>query len=197
MAGKTQIKPATSLSAFAPPEGVDPKLELFLHEACSQLCKWLGNANARGPLPLTNVTIDASPLLLDGASSDELLHHLQLIMDGSYQPSHPGALAHLDPPPLTSCIAAELISAGLNNNLLAEELSPSLSRLERNLCGWFATGLGLPVNSAGVAASGGTLSNLMSLVVARNQAGLNHDPKAVVLASEDAHISLVKAIRCN
>ena len=42
-------------------------------------------------------------------------------------------MAHLDPPPLTASVVADLICAGLNNNLLAEELSPSLSRLERSL----------------------------------------------------------------
>ncbi len=183
------------MSAFALPDRVDPELQMFLHEACSKLCKWLGNASEMSPLPLENSALPVALLDQDGASSDELLSQLQLIMDGAYQPSHPGAVAHLDPPPLTSCIAAELISAGLNNNLLAEELSPSLSRLERDLCGWFASQLGLPIDSTGVAASGGTLSNLMALVVARNHAGLNHDPTAVVVASADAHVSLVKATR--
>ena len=64
---------------------------------------------------------------LDGASVESLLSDLQQVMDGAYQPSHPGALAHLDPPPLTASIAAELVCAGLNNNLLAEELSPGLT----------------------------------------------------------------------
>ena len=59
-------------------------------------------------------------------------------MEGAYNPNHPGALAHLDPPPLSASIVADLICAGLNNNLLAEELSPSLSRLERGLCAWMA-----------------------------------------------------------
>jgi len=97
-----------------------------------------------------------------GLSPDRLLADLQVVMEGSYNPSHPGALAHLDPPPLVAGLAAELICAGLNNNLLAEELSPSLSRLERGLCGWLA---GQIANSDGV-----------------------------VLCSEDAHLSLLKAL---
>jgi glutamate/tyrosine decarboxylase-like PLP-dependent enzyme len=63
-------------------------------------------------------------------------------MDGAYNPGHPGALAHLDPPPLAASIVGDLICAGLNNNLLAEELSPSLSRLERSLMAWLAERLG-------------------------------------------------------
>jgi sulfinoalanine decarboxylase len=123
-----------------------------------------------------------------------LLADLQLVMDGAFNPNHPGALAHLDPPPLPASMAADLICAGLNNNMLAEELSPSLSRLERSLTAWLAEQLGLPAGSGGVAASGGTLSNLMALVAARRQRGLAIDSRAVVVASIDAHVSLAKAL---
>ncbi len=194
MAGIAQIKPVTSLAPFASPDDVDPTLQLFLEEANARLCKWFGHASKRGPLPLVSVLPEVAPAMR-GLTSGELLDELELVMEGAYQPSHPGALAHLDPPPLTASIAADLICSGLNNNLLAEELSPSLSRLEKKLCSWFADCLGLPASSGGVAASGGSLSNLMALVVARSQAGLRGDPNAVVLTSCDAHVSVLKAIR--
>jgi sulfinoalanine decarboxylase len=129
-----------------------------------------------------------------GLAPEMLLADLQLVMDGAFNPNHPGALAHLDPPPLPASVAADLICAGLNNNMLAEELSPSLSRLERSLTAWLAEQLGLPAGSGGVAASGGTLSNLMALVAARRQRGLAIDGRAVVVASVDAHVSLAKAL---
>ncbi|MEB3275964.1 MAG: aminotransferase class V-fold PLP-dependent enzyme, partial [Cyanobacteriota bacterium] len=116
------------------------------------------------------------------------------VMDGAYNPNHPGALAHLDPPPLAASIAAELVCAGLNNNLLAEELSPSLTRLERSLCTWLAEAIGLPPGSGGVPASGGSLSNLMALVTARVSRGLQQRGDLVLLASADAHVSLRKAL---
>ena len=129
-----------------------------------------------------------------GASVESLLSDLQQVMDGAYQPSHPGALAHLDPPPLTASIAAELVCAGLNNNLLAEELSPGLTGLEHDLCRWFCHRIGLPSGSGGVLASGGTLSNLMALVAARAALGSTHrDP--VLLCSQDAHVSINKAAK--
>ena len=130
----------------------------------------------------------------EGASVESLLSDLQQVMDGAYQPSHPGALAHLDPPPLTASIAAELVCAGLNNNLLAEELSPGLTGLEHDLCRWFCHRIGLPTGSGGVLASGGTLSNLMALVAARAALGSTQlDP--VLLCSQDAHVSINKAAR--
>jgi sulfinoalanine decarboxylase len=129
-----------------------------------------------------------------GLGPEALLADLQVVMDGAYNPNHPGALAHLDPPPLAASVAADLICAGLNNNLLAEELSPSLSRLERSMTAWLAERLGFPAGSGGVAASGGTLSNLMALVTARRSRGLATAAEAVVVASADAHVSLAKAL---
>lgn len=189
-------KPATTeqLAPFASPVGFDPALERFLHEASTQLGRWLGDAGRSAPIPNLSVLPGVAPEQ-EGLSSPRLLEDLQQVMDGAFQPSHPGSLAHLDPPPLTASIAADLICAGLNNNLLSEELSPSLTRLERLLCRWFAERLGLPATAGGVPASGGSLSNLNALVVARHHAGLAHDPNAVVFASEDAHVSLAKAVR--
>ena len=194
MAGKKDIKPVPSLEPFASPDQLDLELQSFLEEACSRLCKWFANAGQTGPLPSSGVMPEVTPSVM-GGKKESLLADLQLVMDGAYQPSHPGSLAHLDPPPLTASIVADLICAGLNNNLLAEELSPSLSRLERLLIQWFVERLGLPLQSGGVAASGGSLSNLMALVVARNVAGLQNDPTAVVLASQDCHVSFAKAVR--
>ena len=194
MAANTHIKQASSLDLFASPDLLDSELQSFLEEASLRLCKWFANAGQSGPLPVLSVMPEVAPSL-EGLTRDVLLDDLQLVMDGSYQPSHPGSLAHLDPPPLTASIVADLICAGLNNNLLAEELSPSLSKLERLLCQWFAKRLGLPSQSGGVAASGGSLSNLMAFVVARQYSGLQNDPSAVVFVSKDAHVSFSKAIR--
>ena len=178
---------------FASPEQLDPRLQDFLEQASRQLCVWLGSAAERSPLPGLSVLPPVEPED-HGLAPEMLLADLQLVMDGAFNPNHPGALAHLDPPPLPASVAADLICAGLNNNMLAEELSPSLSRLERSLTAWLAEQLGLPAGSGGVAASGGTLSNLIALVAARRQRGLAIDGRAVVVASIDAHVSLAKAL---
>ena len=184
---------ASPLPAFPDPLQADPQLQRFLDAAVAQLCQWWSGSGQRSPLPLLSVLPELAPPI-DGQPPQALLADLQLVMDGAFNPSHPGALAHLDPPPLAAAVAAELVAAGLNNNLLAEELSPSLTRLERGLCGWMATALGLGDQAGGVAASGGSLSNLMALVVARHRSGLAGEASAVVLCSADAHVSLSKAL---
>jgi L-2,4-diaminobutyrate decarboxylase len=183
-----------SFAPFPDPGGVDPALAAFLAEASSLLLTWCAGASSAIPLPTLWVPPPSAPEA-NGLPPEVLLADLQRLMEGSYNPHHPGALAHLDPPPLMASVVGDLIAAGLNNNLLAEELSPSLSRLERSLCAWLAQRLGLPPGAGGVPASGGSLSNLMALVVARHARGLDGVGQAVILCSADAHVSLGKALR--
>ena len=181
----------SDLVPFASPHEADPELKTFLHRTANLLCDWIGDAASGQPLPTVWAQPDATPGP-QGADVDTLLSDLQSLMEGAFQPSHPGSLAHLDPPPLTASIAAELIAAGLNNNLLAEELSPSLTLLEQQLVRWFCDRMGFPASAGGALTSGGTLSNLMALVAARDQ---QRTTQGVVLCSEDAHVSLTKAMR--
>jgi sulfinoalanine decarboxylase len=187
-------RPHPEPQPFPDPLAPDGTLAGFLEQATDLLCRWLANGTSQGPLPLLGIPPEAAPRA-QGLGSAQLLEDLERVMQGSYNPNHPGALAHLDPPPLTASIVADMICAGLNNNLLAEELSPSLTHLERRLCSWLAERLGLPEGSGGVAASGGTLSNLMALVTARQERHPDSGERGVVLASEDAHVSLRKAVR--
>jgi len=188
------IRSGGAAAAFPDPFGPDPSLEEALARASGLLASWFAGAATTSPLPGLSVLPAVAPQA-EGLPSERLLTDLQRLMEGAYNPSHPGALAHLDPPPLVASLVGDLIAAGLNNNLLAEELSPSLTRLERSLCGWLAGQLGLPEGAGGVPASGGSLSNLMALVVARHSRALEGRADAVVLCSADAHVSLAKALR--
>ena len=78
--------------------------------------------------------------------------------------------------------------------MITRELSPSVTMLEESLCQWFAKKIGFHDFSGGIAASGGTLSNLNALIAARNNAGLGTNPNSVLFVSEDAHSSFVKCI---
>jgi L-2,4-diaminobutyrate decarboxylase len=184
---------ATTPLPFPPPGDLDPQLQELLEGASALLCRWLATADQRPPLPGLSLLPAVEPQA-QGLGVSHLLADLQLVMDGAYNPNHPGALAHLDPPALPASVVGDLICAGLNNNLLAEELSPSLTRLERTLTAWLAEAIGLPSGAGGVAASGGTLSNLMALVTARRARDLATEQGAVVLASADSHVSLAKAL---
>ena len=131
----------------------------------------------------------------NGNSPEDLFSEIEDLLSNSFNPVHPGSLAHLDPPPLILSILGDLIAAGLNNNLLAYELSPSLTNLEESLFKWFSKKIGFGEYSGGIAASGGTISNLNALIAARDHAGLSSDPNAVFLISEEAHSSFIKCAK--
>ena len=114
-----------SLDPFASPHNLDRELHSLLAKASSYLCDWFADSGSQGPMPDSFDLPEVTPSK-EGVSNKVLLRELQLLMNGSYRPSHPGSLAHFDPPPLSASIVGELICAGLNNNLLAEELSPSV-----------------------------------------------------------------------
>ena len=174
--------------------GTNDKLINLLNKASQTLCDWFSKADKNGPLPFDENFKCNMPEEV-GNSAEVLFSEIESLLNNSFNPVHPGSLAHLDPPPLIFSILGDLIAAGLNNNLLAYELSPSVTLLEESLCKWFAKKIGFNDSSGGIAASGGTLSNLNALIAARNNAGLGSNPNSVLLISEDAHSAFIKCIR--
>ncbi len=174
--------------------GTNDKLITLLNRASQTLCEWFSKADKNGPLPFDESFKCIMPAE-DGDSEEDLFSEIESLLNNSFNPVHPGSLAHLDPPPLIFSILGDLVAAGLNNNLLAYDLSPSVTLLEDSLCKWFAKKIGFNDSSGGIAASGGTLSNLNALIAARNNAGLGSDPNSVLLVSEDAHSSFIKCTR--
>jgi len=174
--------------------GTNDKLITLMNRASQTLCDWFSKTDKNGPLPF-DASFNCIMPSEDGNSEEDLFSEIESLLNNSFNPVHPGSLAHLDPPPLNFSILGDLIAAGLNNNLLAYELSPSVTLLEESLCKWFAKKIGFNEFSGGIAASGGTLSNLNALIAARNNAGLATNPNSLLLISEDAHSSFVKCIR--
>ncbi len=174
--------------------GTNENLNILINKASQILCKWFSNAENYGPLSFDENFKCLMPAE-EGESPEDLFSDIESLITNSFNPVHPGSLAHLDPPPLIFSILGDLIAAGLNNNLLAYELSPSVTLLENSLCKWFAKNIGFNNSSGGIAASGGTLSNLNALIAARHNAGLGSDPNSVLLISEDAHSSFIKCTR--
>ena len=174
--------------------GTNDNLMVLLNKATQTLCDWFSKAEKYGPLPFDENFKCIMPEEY-GNSKEDLFSEIESLLNNSFNPVHPGSLAHLDPPPLIFSILGDLIAAGLNNNLLAYELSPSITLLEESLCKWFARKIGFNDSSGGIAASGGTLSNLNALIAARHNAGLGSDPNSVLVVSEDAHSSFIKCAR--
>ena len=163
----------------------------------------LGTAARRPPLDMSDpgpfpdaLRLPEAPVPLDTILDD----FRRLIVPGVMNAAHPGYLGHMDTMAGAVPTFSALLSAGLNNNPLFFEESPSITRLESELTEGFAGLFGLPGGSGGMLTTAGTLANLTAMLLARLRAapaadedGLSGEPPMTIFASELAHVSLEKA----
>jgi len=121
---------------------------------------------------------------------------------GAADPADPACAAHLHCPPLAVAVAADLAVSALNPSQDSWDQAPAATTVETELLAELAALVGYdPAEAAGVLTSGGTESNLMGLMLARDQrlgpdVELNGLPAGVrprILASEAAHFSVQRA----
>jgi L-2,4-diaminobutyrate decarboxylase len=126
-----------------------------------------------------------------GAGDTEALASLtELLAAGSVDPAHPLAAAHLHCPPLPVAVAADLVAGVLNQSLDSWDQGPAAIAIEREVIRALAALAGLnPDRAGGVITTGGTESNLMGLLLAR-EAGHTR-----TFCSEHAHFSIQRAAR--
>ncbi len=84
--------------------------------------------------------------------------------------ANPAAVGRMQCAPTAVAVAAELGAAALNQGLQAWESGPFAALLERRLLADLAALAGFPPTAAGSMTSGGTASNLMALLLARDDA---------------------------
>lgn len=188
-------------SAFVDPGGGNAKVVADLAQnVLALVLGHLQQAMHRPPMPSEVIIPDPIGLPDDPRPDDELLAQIEALVAGSMNPAHPAFIGHMDSMPTTFSMLGELVSAGINNNMLSLEMSPLLSRLETRLLEAFARQFGFGKTAGGVMLSGGSLANLQALAVARNhtfdvqaQGLANVRQTPVILASEVAHTSLHKA----
>ncbi|MFK0191138.1 pyridoxal phosphate-dependent decarboxylase family protein [Kitasatospora sp. NPDC090308] len=140
---------------------------------------------------------------LAGARGPSALGELaHLLAYGAADPADPGCAAHLHCPPLAVAVAADLAVSALNPSQDSWDQAPAATALESELLAELAASVGFhPDRAAGVLTTGGTESNLMGLMLARDQrlgpdVELNGLPAGVrprILASEAAHFSVQRA----
>ncbi|MCS0381799.1 pyridoxal phosphate-dependent class III aminotransferase [Vibrio diabolicus] len=127
----------------APYSGMDPKaLEAAIHAVD------LDNKNA----PLKTVIDDAAELVAKNAIFTQ----------------HPDCIAHLHTPPLMPAIAAEAMIAALNQSMDSWDQASSATYVEQKVVNWLCDKYELGEKADGIFTSGGTQSNQMGLMLARD-----------------------------
>ncbi|HEY0165697.1 MAG TPA: pyridoxal-dependent decarboxylase [Jatrophihabitans sp.] len=121
--------------------------------------------------------------------------------------SHPAALARMQCPPAPVAVAAELVVAALNQSLHAWESGPFALELDRWVIEELAAVVGYSDQAGGTITAGGSISNLMAVLVARDntlraQLGLTAfqdglatlKKRPVVLCSPATHFSIGRGV---
>ncbi len=141
-----------------------------------------------------------------GKDWDTVLDNLQAIAANSVAIWHPHTAAHLQFPVLIPALGAELALSALNASMDSFDQAPSATIVEELTLKWLAELVGLPETAAGTISTGGTQSNYMALLLARDhylatrrnwralQHGLPPDSGRLrILCSEIAHFSVEKS----
>lgn len=126
-----------------------------------------------------------------------------LVLDNNISVYHPRCVAHLHCPVLIASLAAEMLISAFNQSMDSWDQAPAASMIEQALGEALCQLYGLGVDSDATFTSGGTMSNFMGLLLARDhysarmcgcnvqQAGL--PPQASrfrIICSEHAHFSV-------
>ncbi|EHR0246227.1 pyridoxal phosphate-dependent class III aminotransferase [Vibrio parahaemolyticus] len=127
----------------APYSGMEPKA---LEDAINAVD--LDNKNA----PLKSVIDDAAELVAKNAIFTQ----------------HPDCIAHLHTPPLMPAVAAEAMIAALNQSMDSWDQAPSATYVEQKVVNWLCGKYDLGEKADGIFTSGGTQSNQMGLMLARD-----------------------------
>lgn len=148
------------------------------------------------------ITLDFNPQGLGNQAAIE--RAIEYFLKDSLSVHHPQCVAHLHCPSLVISQAAEVLINATNQSMDSWDQSPSATIIEIKLIEWLRTQVGYQAGDAGVFTSGGTQSNLMGLMLARDaffarqghsvqQDGLTGDLKKIkVFCSENAHFSVQK-----
>jgi L-2,4-diaminobutyrate decarboxylase len=129
-----------------------------------------------------------------------------LIAKNSIMVQHPHCIAHLHTPPLISSVLAEFYIAALNQSMDSWDQASAATFLEQFIVDWLVQTYSLGESADGVFTSGGTQSNLMGLLLARDcfahkysghniqQDGLpDYANKLRIICSDKSHFTIQKS----
>lgn len=150
--------------------------------------------------------IDSDFLPEHGCSPDGVSGILRSIIANSVAVTHPNTAAHLHCPPLIASLAAEVVISGLNQSMDSFDQAPIATILEQKLVRWICVEAGLPQSADGTFTTGGSQSNYMGLLLARDHflgsrwnwsaqtSGLPPEAQKLrILCSEVAHFTVEKS----
>ena len=183
----------------------DPKTHAALRAAVEAVtdaiiasAQLAGPRSASTPTELANAVASIELLPEDGTPIETVMQQLTPVLEGGVRLGDPFTVAHLHPAPLIPAAAAELAIGVTNQSMDAFDASPAATFVEDALVSRLAALHGLRGGS-GVMTMGGTASNLLGLLLAREKAGADVRATGVppnrwrIVASQAAHDSIKRS----
>jgi len=181
--------------------------ERLIHRAAEIVCGTLPTQPYSGRSP--RALLEAVPLdfLPDMERPwEEIASILRTVVANSAIVSHPNTAAHLHCPPLLAALAAEVAITALNQSMDSFDQAPIASVVEQKMIRWLCEMTGLPGTADGTFTTGGSQSNYMGLLLARDaflqkhwklsaqKSGLPTEARRLrILCSEVAHFTVEKS----
>jgi len=141
-----------------------------------------------------------------GVNTERIADTLRTVVANSVAVSHSKTAAHLHCPPLIAALAAEVVISALNQSMDSFDQAPIATVIEQKMIRWLCSEAGLPASAAGTFTTGGSQSNYMGLLLARDaylrkhwnwsaqKSGLPPDASRLrIFCSEVAHFTVEKS----
>ncbi len=179
------------------PAHLRPLLETVLAALADGAATRDGPLPAGGPQGVNRRLRDAvrPGLPATGTGAEEALRTLvTAITEGSADPAEPHCVAHLHCPPLALAVAADLAATALNPSMDSWDQAPAATTLETDTTAALAALVypDLPQPDATVT-TGGTESNQLALLLARERARAAGAPGVQVVCGQATHHSVPRA----
>ena len=189
--------------------------ETAMHNAVQAVSSWLKNEKmyTGGSIKQMRALVGSFKPTKEGVGVQKSLEHLvEIFLNPSLKVHHPHSLAHLHCPTMVTSQIAEVLINATNQSMDSWDQSPAGSIMEEHLIYWLRQKAGYGEGTSGVFTSGGTQSNLMGVLLARDWAIAKHwknedgsewsvqrdgipadaMKKVKVICSENAHFSVQK-----
>lgn len=158
-----------SLTAYS--TAIEAAAEVLIKWFASQSQSYSGASPRELAAEFTN--IDICPEIV--AELPKILFQVgESILQHSVIVSHPACIAHLHCPPLIPALAAELLISATNQSMDSWDQSPAATLLEQRMVDWLCGLFGYDATADGIFTSGGTQSNFMGLLLARDRYARDH-----------------------
>lgn len=130
-----------------------------------------------------------------GEPMHALLARLGPAVAKSFNTAGPGYLAFIPGGGVYAAALADYVALATNRYVGVAKAAPALAEIEATTVRWLASLMGYGPASGGVLTSGGSMSNLLAIVTAREIMCGEAFADALIYASDETHHSVLKAAR--